>query len=115
VFLKLLLIFRNRAKFCDVKVAAFIIVGVITLGYVVVELGAGIMLQSLVLLSDGFHNLSDVISLYIAYWAQQVPFNSYSCPSFLVHQLIYFVGSKARSKRRNVVWVGSIRNTWRPY
>jgi len=39
--------------------------------FVIAELGAGIKLESLVLLSDGFHNLSDVISLYIAYWAQQ--------------------------------------------
>jgi zinc transporter 1 len=36
-----------------------------------VELAAGVWVDSLVLLSDGFHNLSDVISLYIAYWAQQ--------------------------------------------
>jgi len=56
---------------CDVKVAAFIGVGVITFFFVIAELGAGIKLESLVLLSDGFHNLSDVISLYIAYWAQQ--------------------------------------------
>jgi len=61
----------NEAKFCDVKVAAFIGIGVITLIYVVIELAAGTGLGSLVLLSDGFHNLSDVISLYIAYWAQQ--------------------------------------------
>jgi len=35
------------------------------------ELTVAIYLESLVLLSDGFHNLSDVVSLYIAYWAQQ--------------------------------------------
>jgi len=46
-------------------------VAVLTFLFVVLELGAGVHLRSLVLLSDGFHNLSDVISLYIAYWAQQ--------------------------------------------
>jgi len=61
----------HAPPFCDVKVAAFVSVGIITMLYVVVELAAGIWVDSLVLLSDGFHNLSDVISLYIAYWAQQ--------------------------------------------
>jgi len=61
----------HSPPFCDVKVAAFVSVGIITMVYVVVELAAGIWVDSLVLLSDGFHNLSDVISLYIAYWAQQ--------------------------------------------
>jgi len=56
---------------CDIKVTSFISVGIITLLYVIIELGAGVRLESLVLLSDGFHNLSDVVSLYIAYWAQQ--------------------------------------------
>jgi len=56
---------------CDAKLAAFVIVGVLTLLYVVAELGVAIYLDSLVLLSDGFHNLSDVVSLYIAFWARR--------------------------------------------
>jgi len=55
----------------DRKLVAFFSIGILSLIYVVGELFAAIYLGSLVLLSDGFHNLSDVISLYIAYWAQQ--------------------------------------------
>jgi len=55
----------------DRKLVAFVFVGVITLIYSVGELVVAIYLSSLVLLSDGFHNLSDVISLYIAFWARQ--------------------------------------------
>ncbi|PRP83132.1 hypothetical protein PROFUN_09811 [Planoprotostelium fungivorum] len=55
----------------DIKIVAFIFVGVITLLYVIGELGVAITQDSLVLLSDGFHNLSDVFSLYIAYWARK--------------------------------------------
>jgi len=39
--------------------------------YVVLELGAALYLHALVLLSDGFPNLSDVVALYIAYWSRQ--------------------------------------------
>ena len=54
----------------DAKLVSFVVIGILTSLYVVIELGVGLWLHSLVLLSDGFHNLSDVISLYIAYWAQ---------------------------------------------
>jgi len=40
--------------------------------YCIAELAAAIYVGSLTLLSDGFHNLSDVLSLGIAYWAQKV-------------------------------------------
>eukprot|EP01111_Echinosteliopsis_oligospora_P006122 TRINITY_DN20154_c0_g1_i1.p1 TRINITY_DN20154_c0_g1~~TRINITY_DN20154_c0_g1_i1.p1 ORF type:complete len:458 (+),score=98.46 TRINITY_DN20154_c0_g1_i1:134-1507(+) len=52
------------------KGIAFIVIGGMTMLYCVLELGAALRLNSLVLLSDGFHNLSDVVSLYIAYLAQ---------------------------------------------
>jgi len=39
--------------------------------YSLAELGVAIWLKSLALLSDGFHNLSDVVSLMIAIWANQ--------------------------------------------
>jgi len=55
----------------DIKQVAFVFVGVITLFYVIGELGVAITKDSLVLLSDGFHNLSDVFALYIAYWARK--------------------------------------------
>lgn len=58
------------------KQAAFIIVGVVTFLYVIAELGVAIWLHSLVLLSDGFHNLSDVLSLVIAFWASKVTLHS---------------------------------------
>jgi zinc transporter 1 len=54
-----------------VKLVAFVVVGLLTLAYVVAELGVAIWVGSLALLSDGFHNLSDVVSLYIAFWAVQ--------------------------------------------
>lgn len=54
------------------KVVAFIGIAIITLFYVLGELGIAVYINSLVLLSDGFHNLSDVVSLYIAFWANRV-------------------------------------------
>jgi len=62
---------KESTSRCDAKLVAFVVVGVMTLVYVVGELAAAIYLNSLVLLSDGFHNLSDCISLYIAFWARQ--------------------------------------------
>jgi len=61
----------DKTKQWDSKLIAFASIGVLTFIYVLGELAAAIYLESLVLLSDGFHNLSDVVSLYIAYWAQQ--------------------------------------------
>jgi Cation efflux family len=61
---------ENKAGW-DMKVVAFWSIGILTMLYVVAELGMALYLGSLTLLSDGFHNLSDVISLYIAYWATQ--------------------------------------------
>ncbi len=54
------------------KMVAFIVIAAITFIYVLGELGVAVYLNSLVLLSDGFHNLSDVVSLYIAFWANRV-------------------------------------------
>ncbi|KAN0055520.1 hypothetical protein ACTA71_008633 [Dictyostelium dimigraforme] len=53
------------------KSIAFISIGTLTMLYVIVELGAALYVGSLTLLSDGFHNLSDVVSLVIAWWAQK--------------------------------------------
>eukprot|EP01096_Ripella_sp_DP13-Kostka_P003713 TRINITY_DN1555_c0_g1_i2.p1 TRINITY_DN1555_c0_g1~~TRINITY_DN1555_c0_g1_i2.p1 ORF type:complete len:449 (+),score=179.73 TRINITY_DN1555_c0_g1_i2:66-1412(+) len=44
-------------------------VAILTLLYCFVELAVALYYHSLTLLSDGFHNLSDVVSLYIALWA----------------------------------------------
>jgi Co/Zn/Cd efflux system component len=54
------------------KVVAFMGIAIITFIYVLGELGIAVYINSLVLLSDGFHNLSDVVSLYIAFWANRV-------------------------------------------
>jgi Co/Zn/Cd efflux system component len=48
------------------------VIGMLTGLFVVAEIAIALWIDSLVLLSDGFHNLSDVLSLYIAYWAQKV-------------------------------------------
>ncbi|KYR02107.1 putative zinc transporter [Tieghemostelium lacteum] len=56
---------------CNKKSIAFLSIGLLTFVYVLVELGAALYVGSLTLLSDGFHNLSDVVSLYIAWWAQK--------------------------------------------
>jgi len=61
---------KNTSSF-DIKLVSFFTIGFLTTIYVIAELAAAIYLQSLVLLSDGFHNLSDVISLGIAYWARK--------------------------------------------
>jgi len=55
----------------DIKLVAFFAIGVLTAVFVVAEIGIALWIDSLVLISDGFHNLSDVVSLYIAYWAQK--------------------------------------------
>jgi len=58
---------------CDhIKTIGFGFIGFLTLVYSLGELGVAIWLKSLALLSDGFHNLSDVVSLMIAIWANQV-------------------------------------------
>jgi len=59
----------EKENVCSTKQIAFVFVGLITFLYVLAELSVAVWIHSLVLLSDGFHNLSDVISLYIAYWA----------------------------------------------
>jgi zinc transporter 1 len=52
------------------KKIALILVGILTLAYSLGELVVAVIYTgSLALLSDGFHNLSDVISIIIAYWA----------------------------------------------
>lgn len=51
------------------KIIALWVVGILTLLYVVAELALAMATGSLVLLSDGFHNLSDVVSIGIAFWA----------------------------------------------
>lgn len=66
---------RRKKKNCflfDLKLMSFLLVGTMTLVYTVAEIGIAVWLNSLSLLSDGFHNLSDVISLVIAFWAVQV-------------------------------------------
>jgi len=44
-------------------------VGILTLGYSIFEIYLAILQGSLALLSDGFHNLSDVLALIIAFYA----------------------------------------------
>jgi len=51
------------------KYAALIVIGILTLLYSLTEIAAALYFTSLTLLSDGFHNLSDVIALVIAFWA----------------------------------------------
>jgi len=61
---------NDKQKAGNGKKIAFFSIGSLTLLYCVAELAAALYINSLTLLSDGFHNLSDVVSLYIAYWAQ---------------------------------------------
>ncbi|KAL6076617.1 Zinc transporter 1 [Balamuthia mandrillaris] len=60
---------HHHRRRMDLKLLSFVVIGLLTLIYTLGELGAAIYLHSLALLSDGFHNLSDVVSLYIAFWA----------------------------------------------
>jgi len=61
---------KTKNKNSSGKAVAFVLIGGLTFLYCIAELIAALSLGSLTLLSDGFHNLSDVVSLYIAYWAQ---------------------------------------------
>eukprot|EP01133_Synstelium_polycarpum_P004026 gene4026-4663_t len=60
---------EDQDSCCDKKSAAILIIGAATVIYVICELAAALYLNSLTLLSDGFHNLTDAASLYIAWWA----------------------------------------------
>jgi len=51
------------------KSSSYLFIGALTLLYSFAEIIFAMMLGSLTLLSDGFHNLSDVIALGIAYYA----------------------------------------------
>lgn len=62
---------HSKTTCCDPKLVAFFAIGVLTMLFVVAELAVALWTHSLVLMSDGFHNLSDVVSLYIAFWAQR--------------------------------------------
>lgn len=44
----------------------------ITLGFVIIEAAAGIIANSLALLTDAVHNLTDVIALALSWWAIQL-------------------------------------------
>lgn len=54
------------------KFISLFIIGAITAIYSVAEIVIAIYLHSLALLTDGFHNLSDVIAIGIAFWAIKV-------------------------------------------
>jgi len=54
---------------CLSKKRGFQVVGIVTLLYCIAELAVAVATNSLTLLSDGFHNLSDVVALIIAYYA----------------------------------------------
>jgi hypothetical protein len=54
------------------KYLSLFIIGVLTLIYSVAEIVIALKMESLALLTDGFHNLSDVIAIAIAYWAIRV-------------------------------------------
>ncbi|KAH3758180.1 cation efflux family superfamily protein [Pelomyxa schiedti] len=55
----------------DTKSASLWFVGTATLLYSATELGFAVYTASLTLLSDGFHNLSDVVSIFVAHWARR--------------------------------------------
>eukprot|EP01091_Cochliopodium_minus_P021531 TRINITY_DN98_c0_g1_i15.p1 TRINITY_DN98_c0_g1~~TRINITY_DN98_c0_g1_i15.p1 ORF type:complete len:334 (+),score=61.30 TRINITY_DN98_c0_g1_i15:843-1844(+) len=62
----------RKRKSCDGKTFAFFFIGTITMFYCIGELGIGLYLHSLSLMSDGFHNLSDVVSIIIGYIANKM-------------------------------------------
>jgi len=72
VLLLLTFTFYREDTGWDTKQVAFVSIGILTFLYCIFELTGALYAHSLVLMSDGFHNLSDVISLGIAYWAQKV-------------------------------------------
>jgi cobalt-zinc-cadmium efflux system protein len=45
---------------------------VINGGIVVFEMGFGLMIQSMALISDAVHNLSDIVHMLFSYWAEKV-------------------------------------------
>lgn len=62
----------RKDKGSAAKVAALVAIGLLTSVYSLAEIAAALYFHSLALLSDGFHNLSDVIALVIAFWALRV-------------------------------------------
>ena len=45
---------------------------VINGGIVVFEMAFGLMIQSMALISDAVHNLSDIVHMLFSYWAEKV-------------------------------------------
>mmetsp|Transcript_29055 Transcript_29055/g.40188 ORF Transcript_29055/g.40188 Transcript_29055/m.40188 type:complete len:424 (+) Transcript_29055:201-1472(+) len=62
---------HSQTEYCNSKTVSFAIIGVLTLLYCILEIVVALRLDSLTLLSDGFHNFSDVLALCIAYYAAQ--------------------------------------------
>tara|TARA_R110002050_G_scaffold233621_1_gene369539 strand:- start:1155 stop:1406 length:252 start_codon:yes stop_codon:yes gene_type:complete len=62
------------------KLVSFVIIGALTLAYCIVEIVVALYMDSLTLLSDGFHNFSDVIALLIAFYAAKVYDSDEPCP-----------------------------------
>lgn len=54
------------------KFLSLFIIGVLTCIYSIAEIVIALSIHSLALLTDGFHNFSDVIAIVIAYWAIKV-------------------------------------------
>jgi len=57
---------HKSRKLFTIKTISFVVVGIITLVYTVAEIVIALQYKSLTVLSDGFHNLSDVVGLVIA-------------------------------------------------
>ena len=60
---------RNRKS--KSKLARMLLMGVIMALYSFAEVGISLKVTSLAMFSDGLHNLSDALSLAIAYWAER--------------------------------------------
>jgi Co/Zn/Cd efflux system component len=64
---------RKRHSRSDyLKYSVLVLIGFLTLVYSVVEIAFGLKIDSLTLLTDGFHNLSDVVAIIVALIAAYV-------------------------------------------
>ncbi|OZJ03331.1 hypothetical protein BZG36_04226 [Bifiguratus adelaidae] len=79
------------------KLAAYYLVGSVALLYSLVEMGYGVYLRSLLVLSDGFHNLSDVVAIAIAVISERAAAKPKSSAMTFGYQRMRVVGGLVNS------------------
>jgi cobalt-zinc-cadmium efflux system protein len=76
---------------------------VINGGIVVFEMGFGLMIQSMALISDAVHNLSDIVHMLFSYWAEKVSHRPATSAKTYGYRKIEFIAAFVNSIGLSVV------------